>query len=303
MPLNLTRLATFVRLAHERNFSRTAEALNVTQPAVTQQIRALEDELGVRLVDVVARRTEITDVGIMVAERGRLLLDEAAALEHEVRELAELRRGVVRVGATVTIGSYVLPDLLARFTARFPGVRVEVAIENTHTIVPMVAHGTIALALIEGEFEPGDLQVTAFVQDELVLLVPPAHRLAARASVSLAELADEPLILREEGSGTRALFLRRLRATGREPAIALSLPSSEGILRAVELGMGITVISRVVARAALAAGTVVQIPLRDGPIRRSFTLAHRALALSPAAAHFREMILAGGWASLTSSAL
>jgi DNA-binding transcriptional LysR family regulator len=292
LPLNLTRLATFVRLAREKNFSRTAEALHLTQPAVTQQIRALEAELGIRLVDMVAHRTEITELGALVAERGALLLAEAAALEREVHELAEVRRGVLRVGATFTIGGYVLPDLLARFAQRFPAIRVEVAIENTDTIVPMVARGLISLALVEGEFASEGLEVIPFQDDELVLLLPSSHRLAGCGTIDVAELADEPFVAREEGSGTRALFLSYLRAAGIEPRINLSLPSSEGIVRAVERGLGLAVISRVVAADALARGLVTHAPLRSGPIRRLFTLVRSPVRTPlPAASRFSELVL------------
>jgi DNA-binding transcriptional LysR family regulator len=206
MTINLTQLATFVQLAERRNFTRTADALHLTQPAVTQQIRALERDLGVTLVDIVARRTEITEIGALVAERGELLLDQVDALRRDVRELAEARTGVVHVGATVTIGGYVLPGLLARFAARHPGIRVDVAVENTATIVPMVADGRVGLALVEGVVADDALDVVPFADDELVLIVGDAHRFADRRSVAPTDLADEPFVTREVGSGTRELF-------------------------------------------------------------------------------------------------
>ena len=297
--INLNQLATFVQLAEKRNFTRTADALHLTQPAVTQQIRALERDLGVALVDIVARRTEITEIGALVAERGEVLLNQVDTLRRDVRELAEARSGVVHVGATVTIGGYVLPGLLARFAARYPGIRVEVAVENTTTIVPMVADGRVGLALVEGDVAEGGLEVVPFADDELVLIVGDSHRLANHRSVAPSALADEPFITREDGSGTRELFERAMRAAGIAPRIVLALPTGEGIVRAVRCGLGIAMISRLVAADAIGSGVVKEVEVHGVELRRKLFLVRRGLRTrSPAARAFAELVLEGAASTL-----
>lgn len=292
MALNLNQIATFVRLARERSFNKTAEALDVTQPAVTQQIRALERELGVTLVDIVARRVTLTEIGAFLAERGQSLLNDVESLRRDVRDLAHARSGVVHVGATVTIGTYVLPALLARFARSHPGIRVEVSVENTTDIVPMVADGRVGLALVEGAVTDDELDIVPFADDELVLVVGAAHRLARRRIIAPADLAEESFITREAGSGTRELFERAMRAAGVVPRIVLALPTGEGIVRSVACGLGVTVISRLVAADALAAGTVKRVAIRDVELRRQFLLVRRPLRTpSPAARAFAEMVL------------
>lgn len=122
MTFNLVQLETFRRLAQEANFTRTAELLNLTQPAVTQHVRALQDHFRVKLVDLVGRRTVLTDAGRFLAARAELLLGNVAALEREMREFADVRAGELRIGATLTIGTYQLPEVVARFHATFPNV-------------------------------------------------------------------------------------------------------------------------------------------------------------------------------------
>ena len=294
MTINLNQLATFVQLAEMRNFTRTADALHLTQPAVTQQIRALERDLGVTLVDIIARRTEITEIGALVAERGEVLLNQVEALRRDVRELAEARSGVVHVGATVTIGGYVLPGLLARFATRHPGIRVEVVVENTATIVPMVADGRVGLALVEGIVADDALEVVPFADDELVLIVDDAHPLARRRSVAPSDLTAEPFITREDGSGTRELFERAMRAAGIVPRIVLALPTGEGIVRAVRCGLGIAIISRIVAADSLGTGVVKEVEVKGLELRRRLYLVRRSLRTrSPAANAFSELVLEG----------
>ncbi len=292
MALNFTQLATFVRLAEEQNFTRAAEQLQISQPAVTQQVRALERDLGVTLVDVVGRRTEITAVGRLVAERGARLLREADALRRDVRDLAEAREGVLHLGATVTIGGYVLPAILARYRERFPGIRVEVTVDNTGAMIPMVQDGRVGIALVEGEVDADDLHCTPFADDEMILIAPPGHPLATGTPVSPALLSDEAFVSREAGSGTRATFVAALRAAGVDPRIVLALPTSEGIVRAVERGLGIAVISRLVAADALAADRVRAIAIDGVDIRRRFLVVARASRTpAPAAERLAALVL------------
>ncbi len=143
MRLNLTQLETFRKLAVEENFTRTAELLNLTQPAVTQHVRALQEHFHVKLVDLVGRKTVLTDAGRFLAARAELLLGNVAALEREMHEFADVRAGELRIGATLTIGTYVLPELVARFRTTHPSIVLRVEIENTRAMALAVKAGRV----------------------------------------------------------------------------------------------------------------------------------------------------------------
>lgn len=292
MAFNLIQLATFRRLAQERNFTRTADGLGLTQPAVTQHVRALQEHFGVKLVDLVGRRTVLTDAGVFFAARAELLLGNVAALERDMREFAAVRAGELRIGATITIGTYTLPDLVARFVRAYPAIGLLVEVENTEAIARAVIAGRISLALVEGPLADDALDIEPYADDELVLVVQPAHPLARRARpVNVAQLVDESFVFREEGSGTRLQIERAFAAVGIRPRIALTLPSGEGIVRAVELGIGIAILSRLVVDAPLRAGRIVQVPLRDVSFTRTFRVVRaRRQTPSPAALAFTGLL-------------
>jgi DNA-binding transcriptional LysR family regulator len=296
MPFNLIQLETFHRLAQEENFTRTAELLNVTQPAVTQHVRALQQHFGVKLVDLVGRRTVLTDAGRFLAARAELLLGNVAALEREMREFADVRAGELRIGATLTIGTYRLPGIVARFAASFPAVQLRVEVENTQAMAFAVKAGRVSLALVEGPLADDELDIVPYAGDELVLVVPPAHRFAERkTSIRTAELANVPFVFREAGSGTRAQVERALLAAGVEPNVALTLPSGEGIVRAVELGIGVAIVSQIVVEDAVRAGRIAYVRIRDLELSRTFRIVRlRRQTPSPAALAFAALVQGAG---------
>jgi LysR family transcriptional regulator, transcriptional activator of the cysJI operon len=291
--LSLVPLATFRRLASEGNYTRTAEALNLTQPAVTQHVRALEAHFGVKLVDIVGRRAVLTDAGRFLASRAEAVLGAVAALERDMLEYADVRSGTLRLGATLTIGTYDLPALAGAFRALHPGITLDVAIENTERIVELVRQGDRALALVEGAVAPDEeLAVMPYTDDELVVIVHPGHPAVGRGTVAAATFRDEPFVAREEGSGTRLAFERAFRRADVEPRVVLALPSGEGVVRAVEAGIGAAVLSTRVVAEALAAGRVVRVPVAGLDLRRDFNLVRlRRTTPSPAAQAFTMLVM------------
>ncbi len=292
MAFNLIQLQTFRRLALDENFSRAAEALHLTQPAVSQHVRALEAHFRVKLVDVSGRRSVLTPAGQFLAERAEALLGGVDALEREMREFADVRAGELRIGATVTIGTYALPDMVARFRASHPAVRLHVDVGNTAAMAEAVKNGQVSLALIEGPLADDDLTIEAYAHDELILIANRSHPLAARRRpVDMTALAREPFVFREEGSGTRALAEQALADAGITPVVSLTLASGEAIVRAVELGIGIAIVSRLVADEPVRAGRVARVRLRDVTFPRTFRvvrLKHRTP--SPAALAFGSLL-------------
>jgi DNA-binding transcriptional LysR family regulator len=294
LSFTLNQLETFRLLAEEENFTRTAERLHLTQPAVTQHVRALEAHFGVKLVDLVGRKTVLTDAGRFLAARANVLLGNVDALEREMREFADVRAGELRIGATVTIGAYALPDLIARFRSSAPDVRLRIEVENTEAIAAALKIGRISLALVEGPLADPDLIVEAYADDKLTLIVAPTHPFATRKRIKALELADQPFVFREDGSGTRLQIERALAGVGVEPNVVLTLPTGEGIVRAVELGIGVAIVSTLVAEAPAAMGRVVKVPIGDLELVRTF----RAVRLrwqtpSPAVVAFIALLREG----------
>jgi DNA-binding transcriptional LysR family regulator len=292
MAFNLVQLETFRRLANEENFTRTAELLNLTQPAVTQHVRALQEHFRVKLVDIVGRRTTLTDAGRFLAARAERLLGNVAALEREMREFADVRAGELRIGATVTIGTYRLPELVARFRTSFPAVHLLVEVENTQAVAFAVKAGRVSLALVEGPLADDELEIEPYATDELVLVVPRSHPFAKRKKPIYAnELANVPFVFREAGSGTRGQVESALLALGVRPNVVLTLPSGEGIVRAVELGIGVAIVSRIVVDGPVGAGRIAAVRIRDLELSRTFRIVRlRRQTPSPAALAFGALV-------------
>jgi DNA-binding transcriptional LysR family regulator len=287
-------------LGREQNFTRVAERLGISQPAVSQHVQTLRTHFGVELVDLVGRRAVLTDAGRFLADRAVPILGALDALERDMRELAAAKRGVLRIGASETVGNYALADVLAAYAADKPSVTLEVELGNTSTMLKRLRDGALTLAMVEGDVAGDDLAVEPFADDELVLVVPPAHRLA-RAPVSAGSLAGETFVAREVGSGTRSLFEQSLRVAGVEPRIALELPTGEVIVRAVAAGMGIAVLSRRVVEDAAVRGRVVIRRIEGIAIERKFRVVWLAeRTRSPAANAFVER-LTSAYANLSRS--
>jgi DNA-binding transcriptional LysR family regulator len=211
----LSHLTTFRTLVEYGNFTRAAEALGVTQPAVTQHVHALERHFGVKLVDIIGRRMRLTAAGEFFAEHAERMLAVAATLERDMRAFADVETGELRLGATVTIGSYGLAPVIAEFHRAYPRITLHVRVANTAEIAAGVLGGALSLALVEGTLDDDALEIVPYQADELAIVVPRAHRFArAGTSVMPNDLRDEPFVAREEGSGTRALFESVLRRAG-----------------------------------------------------------------------------------------
>jgi DNA-binding transcriptional LysR family regulator len=290
MNATLVQLETFVRVAELQNYTRAAAELHLTQPGVGQQVRALERQFGVRLVDIVRRRPILTEGGAFLAARAVEVLGTMAALEREMEEFAAARSGELHVGATLTIGSYVLPGLLARFAETNPDVRVHVEIANTTVMAQRIRTGNLSLALVEGPLTDERLAIEVFQPDELVLVLPPGHPFTDKRILA-EDLSRQPFVWREQGSGTRAIAEAALAGAGVHPPVVLELPSGEGVARAVEAGLGVTILSRLVVERPLAEGRLATGEVTDLDLARTLRLVTvRGRTLSPAAQAFRRML-------------
>jgi DNA-binding transcriptional LysR family regulator len=295
MPLTLTQLHTFARLAEIGNFTRTADELALSQPAVTQQVRALADHFGTPLFDMVGRRPVLTDAGAFLAQRAVDVLSAAAALEREMREFADARFGTLDIGATVTIGNYTVLPTVAAFRKAHPTATVRLYVANTVAMVADIRSRRFGVALVEGPVRDPKILVEPYATDELTLIVPPhGHRLSDRTSIDPSELDGEAFAAREEGSGTRTVAEDALRAAGVTPNVVLTLPSGEGVARAVEAGVGVAILPLIVVERAVAAGRVRSVRVTGVDFTRPFSIIRlRERTPSPLAQRFLTMLRGG----------
>ncbi len=271
------RLKVFRTVAQSLNFRKASEALFISQPAVTQQIKALEDELGTPLFDRTKGKVTLTKTGTVLAayaERLKVLADEAA---QAVAEISGEHRDELRVGASQTIGQYLLPNLLAGFLKRHGNVALSGVSGNTDQVLQELADHKIDLALIEGPSSRGDVKSEPFMEDHMVLVVPPDHEWAD-SEVDLEMLSEVPLIRRELGSGSRRVVEKALSEAGlrvQKLHTALTLDSTEGMLSAVEAGLGVAFVSRWAVRNQLSLGTLKLARVKGVRLSRVFSVAYR----------------------------
>ncbi|ONG47326.1 LysR family transcriptional regulator [Pseudoroseomonas deserti] len=259
--MTLEQLRIFLAVAEREHVTRAAEALHLTQSAVSAAVRALEGRHGITLFHRVGRRIELTEEGRIFRAEAAAVLARAEAAELVLSELGGALRGTLRIQASQTVASYWLPPLLVRFQAECPGVAVEVAAGNTTSVAQAVLEGGAELGFVEGEVEEAALSQTILARDQLVVVVGTNHPWADGAPLAPRRLGESPWIMREEGSGTRAAFELLLAGWGLAPEalrVTLELPSNEAVLAAVEADGGATVVSERAAGPHLAAGLLVR---------------------------------------------
>lgn len=286
-------MRVFRCVAHHLNFSRAAEELLLTQPAVTQQIKALEDDLGVALFDRAGGRIALTPSGealLPYAEKLKVLGEDAiSAVAVAYGQLA----GELSIGASQTIAQYVLPRLLAGFRNRHPKVNVTARSGNSDAMLQALLSRETHLALIEGPEQRRDLHIEPFMEDHMVLVVPPEHEWAGR-ELAPEDLCRERLLMREFGSGSRRVVEQALSSVGlklKQLRVAMEIDSTEGLLSAVEVGLGVTFVSRWAVRNQLALSTLRLARVRGMRLARNFSLVYPAgPAPTGAVAAFRDTV-------------
>jgi DNA-binding transcriptional LysR family regulator len=273
--MNLNHLAIFHAVAQTGSMTLGAERLDISQPAVSKQVQELERYLHVHLFDRIGRRVHLSQAGEILADYARRLFGLAQEAEEAMAEVRALGRGGLRIGASTTIGAYLLPGVVAAFWHRHPGVDLLVEIENTEQVHRRLAGLDLDVGLTEGLVEDEDLDAEVFHRDELVVIAPRGHRLANSPRVPLSALREEPFVLREPGSGTRAVEERALARLKLPVRVALAMGSTEAIKRVVAEGVGLAIVSRLAVHAECAAGTLAVLPVAGLRIERPLHLVRR----------------------------
>ena len=271
------RLQVFHTVARLLSFTKAAETLHMTQPAVTFQVRQLEEHFNTRLFDRTHNRISLTDAGKRVFEYADRIFELYTEMESAVREMTGDVSGVLMIGASTTIAEYMLPALLGDFKKRYPDVNVQLKVSNSDGIVHMVENNVIDLGVVESPVLNKNLVVEVCRVDKLVAVVAPQHPLAGRHTVTIQELIEYPYICREEGSGTREVIADYMTGQGINSGsvhLTMELGSPESIKGAVEAGMGVSIISSATVQKELKLGTLVSLPLKPS-LERPFSFVHQ----------------------------
>jgi DNA-binding transcriptional LysR family regulator len=273
--VNLDQLRIFQAVAQSRSFTRAAALVHLTQPGISKHIKQMEDYCGVALFDRSGKKVTLTEAGAILFEATQGIMAMIDVAEQRIDDLKGLRGGKLRLGSSFPIGVYLLPKVLARFRKLYPAVEVMLEIALTGTIGPKILANEIDLGLVS--YEPRDprLQATAFMTDELVVLVAPNHKWAAKRRIKPKDLAGETFIVAAPGAGTRTLVEERLRALGIVLPDILEFGNLEGVKHAVEAGLGISIQAMSVAQRETSSGSLHAIRLTGMDANIQFFYAYR----------------------------
>ena len=287
--ITLRQLETFSAVARLGSFTRAAEALHLTQPAVSIQVRQLTDTVGLPLFDQAGRSLRLTAAGEALRATTRQLDDVWNSFESTIDALRGLKRGKLRV-ALVTTAKYFLPRMLGAFCRRYPDITIELEIANRDRIVERLRNNEDDLYVMSYPPEDMDIVVHPFLDNELVVLAPQDHWAAGR-KVNLADLADESFLLRESGSGSRRAIDDFARQAGISLKVRLALASNEALLELAGTGMGLAVLSRHALGDRLAVEGLVVVDVEGFPLHRPWNLVHlrNKILPVPAQAFLEEM--------------
>ena len=278
----LAQLRVFDAITRTGSFSRAAERLAVTPPAVSLQVRRLEREYGVRLFERIGRRVRLTPAGDALRQYTQRIFTLAEDAEQVLQGARGFTATRLRIVATPTTAGYYLGPIWRALRQHYPELRLELSVQNSRRVRERLLELEADLGMLGGEPDHPDLVLQPFARDLLAVIVAPDHPWGRRRSVALADLRDQPLILREPGSATREIVERRLRAEGVDVGAAMEIASTEAIKRAVEVGTGVSVLAAAAVRRDVDGGHLRALRVRDRDFAVTMSLAyHRARRESP----------------------
>ncbi|MBF0626686.1 MAG: LysR family transcriptional regulator [Magnetococcales bacterium] len=269
------RLQVFHTVAKHLSFTRAAEELELTQPAVTFQIRQLEEHFNTRLFERQHNRVSLTEAGSRAFHYAGRIIELYRETEKKINVMTGHARGEFRLGATTTPGGYLVPEILCRYHDLFPGVKVRLSLHNTGMVLRKLEDVTIDIGMVEGPVDEEKVEVVPCMIDELVLILPPRHPLASLSEISVTHLPHYPFISREEGSGTRAViaaFLQRFDIQYHDMKIILEVGTTESIKSAVEAGIGFSIVSRMALQKERSLRSLEVRHLGEGTLARQINL-------------------------------
>jgi DNA-binding transcriptional LysR family regulator len=269
------KLRVFCAVADTKSFSKASELIHLTQPAVSLQVQAMEEVYETRLFDRSGNSINLTPAGEILYKRAKEILALYAEAQKNISEITGSIKGSLSIGASSTIGNYLLPSIISAFKKKVPRVNIALLVSNTKTIAEKLNAGEIDIALVEGDVSKQRFAVDTLISDELVVIMSPVHPWAERRNVPATELIKEPFIMREEGSGTRQIIMKCLEDHGiklDDLKISLVLGSTESIKSAVEEGVGISIVSAWAARQSIKYGILKAMTFKDLKFHRNFSI-------------------------------
>jgi DNA-binding transcriptional LysR family regulator len=277
------KLKVFCTVAETKSFSKTSEIIHLTQPAVSLQIQALEEIYETKLFDRSSSMVTLTPAGEILYKYAKDILTLYASAEKVIGELTGLVKGSISIGASSTLGNYVLPGVITDFKKTHLKIKIHLLVGNTKRIVELLNAGNIDIGLVEGDVTRQKMLVEKLIADEMLLVVPAHHPWAKKKEISISELTKEPFIFREGGSGTRQIIEKFFAAHGITPQdmkVSMVLGSTEAIKAAVENGLGVSILSRWACRKETKYGAIQLIRIKEGRVLREFSLLFNKNAVS-----------------------
>ncbi|QWD89452.1 LysR family transcriptional regulator [Polynucleobacter sp. MWH-CaK5] len=290
-PYTIKQIQTFIEVAKEKSISKAAENLFVTQPAISMQIKQLEDAFGLPLLEPIGRNIQLTSAGLEFLERAQAAISELKDLEAVMASHLNLGQGHISLGIVSTT-KYFVPMLLVEFRKMLPGIKVTLKIDNRESILAMLARNEVDLVIMGRVPKEMDCIATPFATNPMAIVSGPTHPLSRRKQAKFSDLANQEFVVREIGSGTRQAMERMFQQHGVQLKIAMEMPSNETIKQAVMAGMGLSFLSLRTVRHELASGHIVLLDIMGLPHIGHWYITHRAQKkLPPAALAFKEFVI------------
>jgi DNA-binding transcriptional LysR family regulator len=291
MHLTLRQLQCFAAVARNRSFTRAADELHLTQPAVSMQVRQLEQQTGVTVTEQLGKQIHLTEAGEEVYRYARSILQQVAEMDDVLTRLKGLAGGKLKIAA-ISSANYFAPRLLGVFLQRFPKVDVSINVTNQTAVLRQVGENEVDMAIMGQPPRDSNLDAIPFMENPLVIVAPAGHRLAARRSIPLEELEKETFLIREPGSGTRGAMQRFFREHKLRLNTGMEMGSLSAIKQSVQADLGLGLVPRGAIEAELQLGTLVELKLRELPIRRHwYVVLHKGKRLSLAADAFKLLLI------------
>ncbi len=276
--LNMKQLQIFISVAKEKNFTKAASLLYMTQPAISWQIKSLEKDLGVNLFERGDRSVTLTDAGQVFFTYAKKIVNDFEQALAAMDEIKGFQRGNLVIGASTIPGEYILPRLIGGFKKQYPGINISLEIADTAKVIKSILADEVHLGVIGAKVEEDRLSFKPMLKDELILIAPPGHFLIQQETINLNDLIEIPFVMRENGSGTRKAIEECWLASGlklEEMKVIMELGSTRAVISAVEAGLGVSIVSIWSAEDALNLERICQIPLNNTHFQRHLYIANR----------------------------
>lgn len=286
-------LRVFMTVANVENFTRAAQQMHMSQPAVSQYVRQLEEQYGVRLFERTNTYVRLTKAGDIVYHYATQISHLYERMDHLLEDMMHKAKGPLSIGASYTFGEFILPGTISTFLQNYPEIDPAITIGNTQHIADLVASHQLDVGIVEGHFYEHDLDVQAFATDEMVLIAPHNHPLMKVETIDALKLEEEMWIIREEGSGTREAVESVWSNCNIKPKRKMVFSSTQSIKGAVEAGLGVSLLSMAALEKELKSGHVSILPLKGLPFTRTFSIITKQPFQTKACQMFIEELMNG----------